>query len=215
MPSKQPFIEIINKKYGKLTVIAEGNPNLVGRRVVCICECGKQKEVRLSHLKNGSIVSCGCRISEFLIKFNTKHGLRKTPLYKTWCGMKERCCNPKSRNYKNYGGRGIKVCKEWMDCFKCFYDWAISNGYSEELYLDREQNDGDYCPSNCRWITQKQNCRNTRKNRNISYNGVNICVSEWAEKLGINRSLISDRLNKLNWSIENTLSTPARKLNHK
>ena len=98
-----------------------------------------------------------------------------------WRGMKQRCQNPNCHSYKNYGGRGINICDEWLD-FENFYEWALSSGYQDELQIDRINNDGNYEPSNCRWVTPKENARNKRNNRYITIDGETRCISEWCEK---------------------------------
>ena len=114
---------------------------------------------------------------------------QKLKLKKVWRGMKERCERPNHSSYKNYGARGISVCDSWKDDFDCFYQWAIANGYSNGLSLDRIDNDGNYCPENCRWATCKQQGNNTRSCRFITYNGDTKTMREWEEHLGLGRGV--------------------------
>lgn len=146
--------------YGRLVVLHEARKRGSHRYVLCRCACGVVKEIRLSHLKNGSIVSCGC----YRYDLNTtgRTGLPEkvsgTRIYKCWTSMKERCYNKNaSRVYPHYGGRGIKVCSEWKETFWVFREWAIANGYNDDLTLDRIDPDCDYTPSNCRWVTKSLN----------------------------------------------------------
>ena len=125
-------------------------------------------------------------------QFNYKHGLYESRLYNIWKHMKSRCNNPKDAKYHNYGGRGVEVCKEWND-FIPFYEWAILNGYQDDLEIDRINNDGNYCPSNCRWVTRKVQCNNFSRNRLITYNGETRTMQEWSELLGVNKSTMSTR----------------------
>ena len=118
-------------------------------------------------------------------KFCNTHGMRRTKLYRVWCSMKERCNNTNNKSYKHYGLRGIKVCEEWAGDFKCFYDWAIANGYQEGLTIDRINVDGNYEPSNCRWVDVKTQNRNYGRNHFVDYNGRKYCVVELAEMYGI------------------------------
>lgn len=136
-------------------------------------------------------------------QFNYKHGLYKSRLYNIWKHMKSRCNNPKDAKYHNYGGRGILVCKEWDD-FIPFYEWAISNGYRDDLEIDRTNNDGNYCPSNCRWVTRKVQCNNFSRNHLITYNGETHTMQEWSELLGVNKSTMSTRAWR-GWSDEEIL----------
>ena len=140
---------------------------------------------------------------------NYKHGLKNTRLYRIWLQIKNRCFNSNTNRYRDYGARGITVCDEWRNDFKAFYDWAMNNGYSDELTIDRIDNDGNYEPSNCRWVSVKVQNRNTRSNRLITYKGETHCVADWADITGLSRACICDRI-KYGWSVERTLETPLR-----
>lgn len=139
-----------------------------------------------------------------------KHGLRKTKLYTVWSHMKDRCNNPRKDTYPYYGGRGIKVCAEWINNFKAFYDWSMANGYKEGLTLDRINTDGDYEPNNCRWITTKEQANNRRSNRYITFNGESHTLAEWSVITGISDYNIWQRIERLHWSIEKALTTPVK-----
>lgn len=170
----------------------------------CKCDCGGEKVVRSSHLKSGNVSSCGC-------KTRKTHGETKSRLYVIWNDMKQRCTNPGAIGFHLYGGRGITVCEEWMNSYEAFRDWALANGYRDDLSIDRKENDGPYCPENCRWATRREQANNTRKTRFLTYNGETHSVSEWARILGIKQSTLSARLNKFNWSVEEALSRGGRK----
>jgi hypothetical protein len=126
--------------------------------------------------------------------------------------MLARCYNPDKDGFRFYGGRGITVCEEWKNSFQAFYKWATDNHWNSGLDVDRRDNDGNYSPSNCRLITHKENCRNTRKNAMLTFNNETHCISEWAEIIGIKPGTLSYRINKGGWTIEKALSTPARKM---
>lgn len=129
--------------------------------------------------------------------------------------MKTRCFNPNDKDYKYYGGKGITVCREWLNDFQSFYEWAMSNGYRDGLSIDRQDANSDYCPSNCRWSTVKEQNNNTSRNRLITYNGDTKTLKQWEEKTGISRYTISSRLDS-GWSIEDALSIPVNSYrNHK
>ena len=136
--------------------------------------CGTEFKSILDSVKRGKTKSCGCYNSIKSKERFTKHNLSDTKIYLTWKGIKTRTLNPKNKRYSDYGGRGITVCKEWRNDFKTFYNWAMSNGYSDELSLDRIDNNGNYEPNNCRWTTQTIQCRNQRiyKNNSSGYKGV-------------------------------------------
>lgn len=210
MSKKISFEEIFNKRYNKIIVVSDvGIKNNV-RYVIGKCDCGNIKQFRFADIKNGSSTNCGCVRSSGLVKRNYVHGLVKHPLNRVWRGMKERCYYKEHANYKYYGGRGIVVCDEWLSDFKAFYDWAIDNGYRKGLHIDRIKNDGDYEPDNCRFVTPKENNRNTRANRIIEYNGVSKCLSEWTEELGVYQNLIVERIDRLGWTVEKALTTPVK-----
>lgn len=145
------------------------------------CECGNIKTLRTDQVKSGNTKSCGCLKPCTAVP--NVHKLGSTPLYKDigrlancplytrWRGMKNRCYNVHHKQYKDYGGRGIQICEEWLYNFRAFYDWAMANGFSEELEIDRIDNDGNYEPSNCRWVTHKVNVNNRiRKYANTEVN---------------------------------------------
>lgn len=119
------------------------------------------------------------------------HGLSKHPLNIMWCGMKERCNNPSADNYQWYGGKGIRVCDEWNNNFQAFFDWAQSNGWQKGLSIDRIDNSRDYCPDNCRFVDMKSQFRNRSTNLPITVNGETLLAVEWAERIGVPRSMIA------------------------
>ena len=139
------------------------------------------------------------------------HGLSKTNLYSRWIDMKKRCYYINDKRHKNYGGRGIILCDEWKYNFLSFYKWAINNGFKKELSIDRINNDGNYEPSNCRWVTMKIQQRNTSRNHVLTAFGKTKTIAEWAEQFGLTQSLIKDRINKLHWDVEKAITIKARR----
>lgn len=206
------FEDLTGRKFGRLTVL-EFHGKDKDRRIQwkCLCECGNETIVTGKRLRNGDTKSCGCLHKE---KFtHITHGKRQTRLYSIWRNMLNRCEYKSHIEYSRYGGRGIKVCDEWKD-FLTFYNWAITHGYADDLTIEREDVNGNYEPSNCKWATSREQSRNTRRNRILEYNGKKQCVADWEEETGISRSLIQQRIDKLGWSVEKTLTTPVRKGKH-
>lgn len=155
------FQDLTGNKYGKLTVISRA-ANIRGRTAFrCLCECGGECIVTSDSLKQGKTKSCGC-----IRKTGNRksHGMSHSKIYNSWRAMHERCRLKTHKEYKNYGGRGIKVCEEWRS-FEPFYQWSLKNGYSEGLTIDRIDVDGNYEPQNCRWITIQQQQKNKQKKR--------------------------------------------------
>lgn len=201
---------LVGKQFGKLTVIKRVECSFKESYYLCKCECGNEKIIRGAHLTNGKILSCGCWQRQRAAKINWKHGMTNTRLHEIHSGMLKRCYNQNSKPYKNYGARGIKVCDEWKNDFKTFYDWAMINGYQDNLTIDRIDVNGNYCPENCRWVNKTTQARNTRNNHFITYNNETHCLSEWAEILNISYRKLSRRFNrdKHNWTIERAFTTP-------
>ena len=149
-------------------------------------------------------------------KGNLKHGLSKTRLHRIWHSMYCRCYYKSTNQYKNYGGKGIKVCEEWkhMEGFINFYNWAINNGYSDELTLDRIDNEKNYCPENCRWITLKEQANHKTNNVIYTFNGKTQTASQWCEEYGILQTTLNDRL-KRGWTLEQALTISTKGLQRK
>lgn len=159
-------LDLQGQKFGKLRVVARAAHQPDGAVWWhCICECGAAKDVRGSDLKRGFVLSCGCWRRE-MPKCRSTHGGSSTRLYRIWQAMHDRTSNPKASRYAYYGGRGISVCEEWTE-FDPFQAWSLSNGYADDLSIDRIDNNGNYEPSNCRWATQAVQVRNRRSRSEI------------------------------------------------
>jgi hypothetical protein len=193
-------------RFSRLTIIKEVEQRNKARFFLCRCDCGVEKEIRLALLRNGHTKSCGCLKRDHLISMTYKNGQSRTKLYSIWRSMKQRCLNSNSQAYDYYGGRGIKVCEEWMD-FEIFQNWAVNNGYKEGLTIERIDNDGNYEPSNCKWIPQSKQSNNTRRNRVISYKNKQQNLKQWSEELKINRHTLFGRL-KRGWTVPKAFETP-------
>lgn len=161
--------DCIGKKFNRLLVLKIAYKKNNSPYVLCRCDCGKEKVIKLYPITSNIIKSCGCYNRELAIalgKNTYKHNMSKTRLYKIWSKMKERCYYKKDvRKYAYYGGRGITVCDEWKNDFVTFKEWALKNGYQDNLSIDRIDVNGNYEPSNCRWITMAEQQRNRRNNK--------------------------------------------------
>lgn len=202
------FIDLTGRQFGKLFVIKRGPNNRFGTAMwICKCECGNEIIARSGDILKKEGSSCGC--SRF------KHRGAHTRLFNVWYGMKQRCVYKKHNRYHNYGAKGIKICDEWLNDYAAFRDWALVNGYDEkakrgECTLDRIDVDGDYEPSNCRWVSMKEQNVNKSSNHKLTYNGETRTLKEWADACGIAYSTIMSRL-RYGWSIERALTYPVRK----
>lgn len=195
------MIEKIGKRFGKVVVIKKviKNDKKYKYYWLCKCDCGNEKEIRNDCLKENKIISCGCYTKKIraknIIKATFKHGMSETKLYRIWADMKKRCLNKKVDRYKNYGGRGITICNEWLG-FESFKDWALSNGYKEGLSIERINVNGNYEPSNCTWINFKEQSRNRTTNIFVIYNNKKICLAELSEITRIDSKVLYMRYNR-------------------
>lgn len=205
---------LIGKTFTYLTVTKEKGIDKEGSVIwLCKCICGNEHEASSRNLLNGDVTSCGCRRKQILNNqalSSKTHGMTNTRLYSIWSGMKDRCCNPNCAAYKNYGGRGVSIYKEWND-FQNFYEWAIKNNYDDTLTIDRIDSNGNYEPCNCRWADRKIQGNNTRRNHLLTYKGETKTMSEWAEIFGIKYTTLRGRINNYHWTVEKALETPVRK----
>lgn len=211
------FIDLTGKRFGRLFVIERGENDKQKKPMwKCQCDCGEYVTVRGAALSQGHTVSCGCYCREK----HTTHGGFGTRLYKIWQSMNDRCCCETHPAYADYGNRGIRVCEEWLD-FAKFREWALENGYDKtapkwKCTLDRKDVNGNYEPSNCRWVDMKVQGRNKRNNRLLEYNGEQHTLSEWSEILGVGYQTLYARITRYGWNGKDVLSRPIEiKYSHK
>lgn len=203
-------LDLIGKTFGRLYVIERAENRSRKSCWKCMCKCGNIVFVEGTSLVSGDTKSCGCLNKETAKKNQTKHGFHGTNIYNVWRNMKARCFNPNKPGYKYYGGRGIVVCDDWKNNFMSFYNWAICNGYEDDLTIERIDVNGNYEPENCRWATRKDQANNTTRNHKVTYNGKTQTLSQWANEYGLNCITLLTRIEELNWPIEKALTTKPR-----
>lgn len=190
-------------RFGKLTLIRR-TENL--RIWECVCDCGDFVYTQIAH-GSRACKKCAYKINA---KNRTIHGESNvkfsncTRLYRIWSGIKTRCTNQNNHSYKNYGLRGVKLCESW-NSFLSFREWSLGNGYSENLELDRIDNNGNYEPTNCRWATRKEQAGNTRKNRVITIDGKTMIFADWLIELGLYKSNVYLAAKRRNITVEQYL----------
>lgn len=210
---------IVGQTFERLTVLYELPSGPASqRRVFCRCICGNEKAVRLCHLKGGRIRSCGCLLSETRRmkenkhgiagnQNNLKHGLTKSPEYYTWRAMKARCCNRNNSSYPRYGIRGISVCDRWLESFDNFYS-DMGPRPSGKHSIERRNNNGNYTPENCYWATAREQASNRSTNRRVTYQGETLTITQWANRYGLSRGVLWQRVFISGWSFTDAINTP-------
>lgn len=196
--------DVTGQQFGHLTAIAyvRSDDGAIWR---FRCDCGNEVERKIGAVRwsaktgTAEYISCGCQHNF------TKHGLSSHRLNSVWRDMKKRCYNIASKSYPDYGGRGIVLCDEWQEHFAAFYNWAVANGYEDDLTIERKNHDGPYSPANCTWIPRAEQNRNTRASRWITHNGVTKLLADWARDTEIQSPTIIFRLQK-GWSIDDALT---------
>lgn len=206
-------LDLTNQWFGRLRVIerAESRVSESGKirgRWLCECKCGNRVIVLTDDLRNGSTNSCGCYNLECIKSRATKHGMTGSRIYTEWASMKARCYYKGSKCYDRYGARGITVCDEWKYDFQAFYDWAIANGYADNLTIERKDVNGNYCPENCCWIPSKEQAKNRRSTLRVAdADGNERYAMDIAKENGISMKNVIARKSK-GWTLEDALNTP-------
>lgn len=204
----------IGYRSGRLTVVGKSffMDFAKGRLkyAVCECDCGEFSVVSSTYLRLKTTQSCGCARDEASGNRFRTHGMSQTRIYREWAGMIQRCTNPNGVSWEHYGGRGISVCDEWMESFESFRDWSYENGYADDLSIDRKDNNGNYCPENCRWGDIIVQANNRSNNRRETCWGEAKTVAEWSRdpRCQVSHEILQDRLQTLGWPIETALTTP-------
>lgn len=210
----------IGTRYERLTVIGV-EEKAFGKVTgwVVRCDCGNEKVVRASDVKSGKIKSCGCLHNELAKKRATKfsHGtVEYKRLYRVYNWMKRRCYDESTPRYQDYGGRGIRVCDEWMDKnsgFDRFAEWALNSGYSNDLTIDRIDVEGDYSPENCAWKTAKEQNANKRTTVYVEYHGERVRLLDLCKNAAVSYDTVHDRIFKRGWDVERAINQPSAQSN--
>lgn len=211
---KKRIKDLSGEKFGMLTILKFSHTKNNRSYWLCHCDCGKNKIVSANNLKYGTTKACGCLKNKGYFCGETIKN-KTERLYKVYRSMVNRCYYPNQENYKNYGGRGITVCENWLKSYKSFRDWAYANGYDEtaefgKCTIDRINVNGNYEPSNCRWVSMKEQLNNYSRNVLITANGITLNVQQWAKRLGVNNATLRSRL-KRGWTDEKIINTPLQK----
>ncbi len=207
------YKDLSGEKFNRWTVISEAEPKIRKgnrriRRWNCVCECGTKRVVFEKSLVDGSSRSCGCYHREIMKdvgKCNRTHGMTDSRLYRIYRNMLDRCYDKNNIRYENYGGKGIIVVKEWHT-FEAFMKWALANGYTDKLSIDRIDLDGNYAPDNCRWADAITQANNKSNNTNYTYNGETHTIAEWARIVNMPYKKLWKRFH-IGWSVEKALTT--------
>jgi len=208
------FIDLTGQKFGRLEVKEFAGIRKNNYYWTCLCDCGNFTEVASGNFKRDNTKSCGCLhkevVSEMLITHGHSRRKHMSRTYNIWCGMLQRCNNPNSKRYKDYGGRGITVCHRWLESFENFY--ADVGDIPDGTTFDRKNNDGNYEPGNWRFATWKEQNNNRRDNYWVEFNGVRKTAAQWAKSLGIKIATLMYRLHSPSWSTERALTEPVRRI---
>jgi hypothetical protein len=202
----------IGTVFGRLTVIAGPFKSGNNRKLEwqCRCICGNEKPVRGSNLRNGNSQSCGCLSREISRAIHTRHGEGKSgqtsPEYRTWCGIRRRCLDVNATAYSRYGGRGITIHPAWVNSFKAFLA-SVGRKPGPQYTIERNDNNGNYEPGNVRWATHAEQNRNYSRNRILTINGLTMCASDWADRVGLPRAVVLGRLES-GWSATDAVFLP-------
>jgi hypothetical protein len=195
------LMDLTGQRFGRLVALEIVGKDRHGKIVwLCKCDCGNYHKTTTEQLRKGITTSCGCYHREIVAELGRKgkkHGLLDSHLdiYRVWTGIKTRCNNPNSKDYKNYGGRGIKVCSEWENDPAAFAEWALSHGYKKGLQIDRIDNDKGYSPDNCQFITCAENVRKKPNTVVLTVNGLTMTAYQWGIYLGHDKNYIRRKYN--------------------
>lgn len=201
--------DLTGQKYNRLTITSFSHIKDRNYYWNCKCDCGNEVVINIRSLKTGTTKSCGCWNKETRSIRGVTHGMKDQRIYHIHENIKQRCTNSNNNRYKDYGGRGIKICEEWLQ-FETFYAWAQSNEYDNTLTIDRIDNNGNYYPENCRWVTPKEQTKNKRSNVMLTLGDKTQCAMDWSKELNIKYETLIAR-KRYGWSDDKILTTPVQK----
>lgn len=209
LPKHPRFKNLTGRRFSNLVAKEFSGMCRRGSVWLCRCDCGNSVQVLGVSLTSGNSGSCGCVKRQRLVTRNTTHNLSRSFEYNVWAKIIERCTRATAENFPWYGGRGISVCDRWRTFELFIADMGAAPGKGFEI--DRIDNDGNYEPGNCRWVTKKQNARNRRNNHRLTFAGKTLCISEWAELTGLRAAAISERIAS-GWPVEKALTKPLKRM---
>ena len=209
------LINLVGKRYGRLVVIEKADSLSGHVRWKCKCDCGNECIVHGTSLKSGNTTSCGCYKTENAKRLFSTVRQNDKRLYAVWNGIKQRCNNESSKSYQNYGGRGIKMDDIWANNYEAFYNWAIKSGYQDGMEIDRIDNNGDYCESNCRFVSKEVQANNKRNVKLYTIDGITKSLPQWCREYDQDYYLVRQRVYKLGWPIKEALLTPKNQKHNK
>lgn len=207
LPKNPRFVNLNGRRFGRLAVLDYAGRIRGNIYWMCRCDCGNERLIFGGNLVRGFSKSCGCMRMEALRQSRITHGCRQTPEYAAWSSMKERCLNPKNPKFHCYGGRGIQICERWLRSFAAFLE-DVGPRPSDKHSLERSDTNGDYCPENCSWATQRIQQNNRRNNRRIQFRGMTLTLAEWSRILKIDYHKLEARINRHDWAIDRAFPTP-------
>lgn len=209
LPTHHFFVDLTGKRFGRLTVVRYDGKRGKQCYWLCKCDCGNTTTVQTNRLKSGKTRSCKCIQRETRVQMNLRHGMSKSGEYGSWVSIRARCCNKNSRVYHRYGGRGIRVCKRWMNSFDNFLA-DMGKKPTAEHTIERRNGKGHYCPSNCYWATRVEQANNKSNNHLILAFGKTMTLSQWSREYGVSTYTIRNRI-QAGWGNDRAVSEPTHK----